>query len=269
MKVAYVQFEPALADSKASIARLKPLLNDVIDADLVVLPELAHSGYYFKDRAQAEECAETLDGPFCTFLKNWCRSTDTYVVAGWNERADAAIFNSAVLVGPDGVEGVYRKIHLFNREKLYFASGDRDVPIFKIRGATIAMLICFDWIFPEVWRVAALKGAQIICHPSNLVLPGMAQQGVPAHSLMNRVFCITANRVGVEGELHFTGNSIITNARGEVICSADKHNSETGIVEINPEDADDKMVTERNDLLQDRRPEFYHELLGIEERNQR
>lgn len=119
------------------------------------------------------------------------------------------------------------------------------------------MLVCFDWIFPEVWRILALKGAEIICHPSNLVLPGFAQKAIPIHALTNRVYIVTANRIGAEGDLLFTGLSTIANPRGDVLVQASQKKEEVGTQDIDITMARDKMVTPRNDLLGDRRPKEY------------
>ena len=119
------------------------------------------------------------------------------------------------------------------------------------------MLVCFDWIFPEVWRIVALKGAEIICHPSNLVLPGFAQRAVPIHALTNRVYVITANRIGIEGELSFTGLSTIANPQGDILVQASQTEEEVGMEDIDIGMARDKMITPRNHVLHDRRPKEY------------
>jgi predicted amidohydrolase len=124
------------------------------------------------------------------------------------------------------------------------------------------MLVCFDWMFPEVWRILALKGADLICHPSNLVLPSLAQQAVPIHALTNRVYVVTANRIGTEGNLSFTGLSIIANPKGEVLLQASPTGGEVGLVEADLELARDKQITARNHIFADRRPEEYAFLSG-------
>jgi predicted amidohydrolase len=133
--------------------------------------------------------------------------------------------------------------------------------VFDIGGCKLGLLICFDWVFPEAWRVLALKGADIICHPSNLVIPGLAQKAIPVHALVNRVYVVTANRTGREGDLSFTGLSTIAGPRGEVLCQAGPSKEESSLVEIDPAAARDKMVTPRNHLLQDRRPDEYLDLV--------
>ncbi|HVP06218.1 MAG TPA: nitrilase-related carbon-nitrogen hydrolase, partial [Candidatus Acidoferrum sp.] len=208
MQIGYVQFSPALGDLGANIEQIERFSAKFTDGGLYVLPELCNSGYNFEAKQQAHETSEPIgESQFVTFLTELCHNRHVHVVAGMNERDNDLLYNSAVLVGPDGLLGKYRKMHLFLNEKDYFAPGNIGLPVFEVDGATIGMLICFDWIFPEVWRILALKGAEIICHPSNLVLPGRAQKGVPAHAMMNRVFVVTANRIGTERDLTFTGNS--------------------------------------------------------------
>ena len=179
MRIAYVQFAPALADRETTIDRLRPLLDECREADLIVLPELCNSGYCFTDRRQAIGAAEPFErSRFVEFLAEHCRRRDCRIVSGLNERDGSALFNSAVFVGPDGPVGRYRKLHLFKDEKDIFEAGDLGLPVFDCGQTKIGMLICFDWMFPEAWRVLMLEGADIICHPANLVLPELAQRVV-------------------------------------------------------------------------------------------
>ncbi len=167
-----------------------------------------------------------------------------------------------MLIMPDGRFYNYRKTHLFNREKLFFSPGDTGFQVFSILdNIKIGMMICFDWQFPEAARTLALAGAQIICHPANLVLP-WCQQAMKIRCLENRVFAVTANRIGTElnaGEkVSFTGQSQILNTKGEVLSSLSVSQEGTITAEINSEEANNKTVTERNDAFKDRRPELYN-----------
>jgi predicted amidohydrolase len=266
MRIGYVQFSPVLSDLETTIARLEVLLPQAVDADLVVLPELCNSGYNFASGEEACETAEAIGKSiFLSFLADYCREADLNIVTGFNERRGERLYNSAVLLGKQGVIGVYRKMHLFLREKDFFRPGDAGLPVFRCGSAKIGMLVCFDWQFPEVWRILALKGADIVCHPSNLVLPGLAQRAVPVHALVNRIFVVTANRIGTEGDLTFTGRSIITDPRGNILCEAPADEPSVGIVEINHLAARDKSVTARNHLFTDRRPEEYGLLVRNDE----
>ena len=191
------------------------------------------------------------------FLESKCKKYGFYIVSGFNERDENLLFNSAILIGPEGYIGKYRKLHLFMNEKDYFQAGDVGLPIFDIGLCKIGLLVCFDWIFPEVWRILALKGADIICHPSNLVLPGFAQKAIPIHALLNHVYVVTSNRIGTERELSFTGLSTIANPKGEILVQASQTSEEVRIKEIDLNLARDKMITKRNNILADRRPEEY------------
>ncbi len=114
----------------------------------------------------------------------------------------------------------------------FFEKGNLGLPVFDIGICKIGMLICFDWIFPEVWRILALKGADIICHPSNLVLP-YAQQAVPVHGMINRTFNITANRYGTERGVTFSGKSIISDPFGKTLVTASPDKDEVAFVDLN------------------------------------
>lgn len=262
MRVGYLQCAPYLGNQTATIDKIDALLQQAPPCDLLVLPELCNSGYHFESYAQAWETSEAVDtSAFIQFLVARCRERQTYMVTGLNERGSDGLYNSAVLVGPEGVVGSYRKLHLFLNEKDFFKPGNQGLPVFPIRGCTVGLLICFDWIFPEVWRVLALKGADIICHPSNLVLPGLAQRGVPIQALMNRVYTVTANRTGTERNLTFTGCSTIASPGGDLLIQATATEEGVGIVEIDIALARDKKITPRNDLFADRRPEEYASLV--------
>ncbi len=266
MRIAYVQFAPALADLEETIERLRPLLERSEEADLIVLPELCNSGYNFSSRDQAVSAAEPLErSRFVDFLAGHCRRRGCRMVSGLNELDGRRLFNSAVLVGPDGPMGRYRKLHLFKDEKDIFTPGDLGLPVFDIGPARLGMLVCFDWIFPEAWRVLMLKGAEIVCHPANLVLPGLAQRAVPVQAMMNRLFIVVANRVGAEGELTFTGASLIADPLGEVLAAAPQEGPHTAVVEIDLQRASDKMITPRNHLIADRRPAEYSMLTELPE----
>lgn len=261
MRVGFVQFAPALADLPATLDHLQSFADQFGSADLLVLPELCNSGYHFVSPQQAYESSETVaESRFLRFLTELCHRHRLHIVTGFNERFASRLYNSAVLVGPDGVLGCYRKLHLFLDEKEFFQPGDLGLPLFTVNGVRLGMLICFDWTFPECWRSLALRGVDIICHPANLVLPGRAQKAVPVHAMMNRIFVITANRIGSERELTFTGRSLIADPRGELLAEAPVDQECIRIVEIDLAAARDKQVTPRNHLFDDRRPDVYGDL---------
>ena len=249
--------EPRVGESEANRERVRTAVLAAPEADLLVLPELANSGYHFESQGQSAQLAEPVDGPFVALLRELARARNLTLVSGLAERDGSTLYNSAVLVRPDGSIELYRKLHLFLNEKDHFAPGNLGLPVFQVGAARIGLLICFDWQFPEAWRTLALRGADIVCHPSNLVLPGLAQRAIPVHALLNRLYVVTANRIGTESGLTFTGRSILVGPRGELLAEAPETSEETRVVEIDPFLARDKSVTPRNDLLDDRRPEHY------------
>jgi predicted amidohydrolase len=256
MKIGYVQFAPVFADIEANMRHIESLLADNLDADLLVLPELSSTGYRFESRDEALALSQPDDGEFVQFLVEQCEKHDLHLVAGFNEREGDLLFNSSVLTGPDGVIGKYRKLHLFIDEKDIFEPGNLGLPVFDTGHCQVGMLVCFDWVFPEAWRMLALAGAQVVCQPSNLVLP-YAQQAVPVHAMVNRVYAVMCNRTGAEKDLEFTGQSIISDTHGKVLSRAPEDGETTSIVEIDVSEADDKHITPRNDVFGDRRTDVY------------
>jgi predicted amidohydrolase len=258
MKIGYMQFAPALADVDQTMRKIDDLMTECKGVDLLVLPELCNSGYNFESPEMALKSSEPVgDSVFIRYLESKCAELNLHIVSGLNEREGGHLFNSAILVGPRGYIGRYRKLHLFMKEKSYFRPGDAGLPVFDIGPCKVGLLVCFDWIFPEVWRVLALKGADLICHPSNLVLPGFAQKAVPVHALTNHVFVITCNRVGSERELRFTGLSTIADPKGEVLLQATQEAEELRATDVEILKARDKKITPLNDIFQDRRPTEY------------
>jgi predicted amidohydrolase len=252
-----MQFAPTLGDSEATMARIEHLAAKAAEADLLVLPELCNSGYNLASRDQAWQTSEQIGGPFTQFLESLCRRHSFYAVSGLNERDGNRLYNASILVGPDGYRGRYRKLHLFMNEVDFFQPGDEGLPVFDLDFCRVGMLVCFDWLYPEAWRVLALAGADVICHPSNLVLPGLAQRAVPIRALTNRVYVVTANRVGTEGNLTFTGLSTIAGPRGDLLAQAPAEGEAVAVVEADVALARDKQITPRNHLLAGRRPEAY------------
>jgi len=260
MNISVVQFAPVLGDVKQNIERLGNDFEEAWSSRIVVLPELASSGYNFESREQAMQCSEELsDSRFVDFLEERAAEWGCYIVAGMNERADGNLFNTSVLVGPDGLTGVYRKLHLFGGEKTIFTPGDLGVEVYETPYGRIGMLICYDWMFPEVWRMMAFKGAQVVCHPCNLVLP-YCQQVVASHALVNRFFVASANRVGSERDLSFTGQSIICSTLGQELVRGDAAKEQILRTEISVKEADEKWITPENHAFYDRRIDVYPDL---------
>jgi predicted amidohydrolase len=265
MRVGYFQFRPLFGKVRRNLDCVVRGLQRV-EADLIVLPELAFTGYYFADRDEVLKLGEDPESSATVAaLTALCRARDFHLVTGFAERCRDRVFNSALLIGPQGLLHVYRKLHLFNTEKQCFDPGDTPLAVQTLRDAKIGMMVCFDWAFPEVARSLTLQGADILCQPSNLVLQ-YCQQAMLTRSLENRVFAITANRYGAEirphGELKFTGGSQIVAPGGVLLHRSPAQRRELYITGIEPALARNKSITAHNDLLADRRPDYYLDLIN-------
>jgi predicted amidohydrolase len=259
MRVGVVQFMPAFGDVAGNREKLLGMMAEE-DAELFVLPELALSGYIFESREEAVSLSQEPDGEEFRPVAAMAAEKNATVVLGFAERAGDNLYNSSILVAPDGSLAVYRKVQLFCDEKRIFDPGDRSPAIVEVGGVRLGMMICFDWIFPEIARTLALKGADILCHATNLVLP-FCQDAMVTRCIENRVFALTANRVGTERragqEFTFTGRSQVVTPKGEILTRADVTGEGVFVVEIDPRLARDKAMTEVNDVFTDRRPELY------------
>ncbi len=265
MKIGFVQLNVSFGNPDDNLKKIISLTSDK-EADLLVLPELANSGYLFSDKNELDELSENIEtGKFCNALKKISTEKNCFIVSGICEKSEDKFYNSSVLFCPDGKYFVYRKIHLFDKEKLWFTPGNSELEVYEISGESfskvkIGMMICFDWIFPETARTLALKGAQIICHPSNLVMQ-YCQRAMFTRALENHIFTITANRIGKDikpdGEISFTGESVILNPRGDYLMRASQDKEECLIVEIDPSAALNKNISDNNNLFNDRRNQFY------------
>ncbi|NJE61518.1 nitrilase [Thermococcus sp. 21S7] len=262
MKVAYVQMEPVLLEPEVNYSKAEELIRAAVDegAQLVVLPELFDTGYNFESREEVDGVAGQIpDGPTTQFLMELSMELGVFIVAGTAEKDERGrLYNSAVMTGPigSGYIGKYRKVHLFYREKLFFEPGNLGFHVFNIGIAKVGVMICFDWFFPESARTLALKGAEIIAHPSNLVMP-YAPRAMPIRALENRIYTITANRIGEERGLRFIGKSTIASPKAEVLAMGSESKEEVAVVEVDLQLVRNKKLNELNDVFKDRRPQYY------------
>ncbi|MFQ5585552.1 MAG: nitrilase-related carbon-nitrogen hydrolase [Thermodesulfobacteriota bacterium] len=265
MRAGFFQTSPEFGSVEKNVEEVVERLRKV-SADLVVLPELFSTGYRFTSKRELASLAEEAPGGFTVKrLAEVAKRRRLFIVAGIAEKSGRALYNSSVLVGPKGLAGRYRKLHLFWNEKRLFTPGNLPLEVYslgrRLGGARVGMMICFDWLFPEAARTLALKGADIVCHPSNLVLPHCPQAMI-TRSIENRLYAITANRVGweerVKGErLRFIGQSQVVAPNGTLLCRASGHKEETRVMEMDIKLARDKKITPLNNIFNDRRGEFY------------
>jgi 5-aminopentanamidase len=261
MKAGFYQFNPVFGRKDDNLGTVSKAVKDA-DVELLVLPEFFATGYQFISKEEVDKLSEKIpDGRTTEFLMALSRQKSCFIAAGLPEKAGGRFFNSAVLTGPDGFIGSYRKTHLYHEEKLFFAPGDTGFRVWNTTFGRIGIMICFDWLFPESMRTLALMGADVIAHPSNLVLP-YCPQAMPTRCLENRVFAITANRVGRENRkegcpLQFIGQSRMVSPDGKVHIQAPEDEEMLLVADIDPLLARNKALNPLNNIFDDRRPEMY------------
>ncbi len=262
MRAGFLQFSPLFGDVKQNVDKAVSIISSQ-HADLIVLPELFSTGYQFIAKEEVVDLSEPVpSGPTTQRLIALSKEKNCYIVAGIAERDGDAVFNSAILTGPEGFLGVYRKMHLFYEETLWFSSGDTGLRVWKTPIGNIGIMICFDWFFPEAARTLALKGADIIAHPANLVLP-YCPDAMVTRCIENRVFAVTANRTGsekrgVKEELKYIGLSEIVTPKGRIVTRAGSEEEKCMVVEITVEEARNKNINRYNNIFDDRQKEFYY-----------
>ena len=222
MKIGFLQLKPQFGRVKDNVRAARSLLSGMTDAT-IVLPELFNTGYLFRNLGEVKSLAESVvSGYTVKELKKVAKKQRLNLIFGMAEVKARKFYNTAVLISEAGKVDTYQKIHLFDREKLFFRPGKRSIKPFAVAGCKIGVMVCFDWIYPEVSRALAVQGARVIVHPANLVLP-WAHDVMKTGAIQNHVFTVTGNRIGVEkrGNMSwsFTGKSQILVPRGEVLAS--------------------------------------------------
>ena len=275
MKVACLQMEPRIGQVQANVARSLEMIAQAAQARarLTVLPELCNTGYVFETREEALALSEEVpDGPTCEMWMAAAHTHSMFIVAGITERENGKLYNSAVLIGPEGHIGTYRKNHLWGAENTIFEPGNLGVPVFDIGVGRVACAICYDIWFPEIFRLAALQGADLLCVATNWVpmpeqpgnVPMMANILAMGGAHANSMFVAAADRIGVERGQPFLGNSVIVSHTGWPLAGpASLDREEMLVADIDLADARrNRHLTEFNERLRDRRTDLYGEMLG-------
>lgn len=242
-------------------------------ATLAVLPELCTISYDFRARADVEASAELLAGPTVAAWEAVARETGLHIIAGWPERAGDRLYNSAAVIGPAGVLGVYRKAHLFDRERGIFAPGDSGFAVWDTAAGRVGVLICYDLRFAEAVRVLVLRGAQLLCVPTTWTDRGKpspydargwcgANYLAAGHAYANRVWVACADRAGLDGSVRTLGCSAIFAPSGMVVAGPAPHATEDVLVaDVDMAAPDTRDVSAPTDLVGDRRPDLYGDLV--------
>lgn len=270
VRVACCQIEPRVGEKSSNLEKSAAFIGRAAreGARIIVLPELCSSGYVFESRAEAYAMADAFeDGASTTLWAELARDLDVIVVAGFAERAGDTLFNSAAIVGPRGRVGLFRKVHLWGDENLFFRPGDLGFPVFPTEHGTLGVGICYDGWFPEFYRTCAGKGADLVCVPTNWVpIPGQDPEREAMANLLtmgaahvNSLCIAAADRVGTERGQPFLGRSLIVGHAGWPVGGPASATEEQVIV------ADLDLAQARrarrwndfNQVLRDRRPEAY------------
>ena len=273
--IACIQMEPRVGAKRDNVARSIRHIESAAKngASLVVLPELANSGYVFADRDEAFSLAEELpNGETTRIFTEAAQRLGIHIVAGIAERAGERLYNSAIFTGPSGAIGVYRKLHLWGDEKRFFEPGDLGVPVFDTPLGRIAIAICYDGWFPETYRLAATQGADLVCVPTNWVpmpaqpddRPAMATTLAMAAAHSNGLAIACANRIGIERGQPFIGQSLIVGGDGWPLAgpaSSDQEELLYASIDLKRTRAQ-RTLSASNHVQRDRRVDVYDPMLG-------
>lgn len=276
LRVACLQMEPHVGRKADNLAHSLQHIAEAAAAGarLVVLPELCNTGYVFQSRAEAVEAAEPVPGgPSCRAWMSAAAQHGVVVVAGIAERVGERLYNSAAVLGPAGHLGTYRKNHLWDAENLFFEPGDLGMPVFEIEGGRFACAICYDMWFSEIYRMAAIGGADLLCVSTNWVpmrgqpanLPIMANLLAMGAAHTNALFVAAADRVGTERGQPFLGSSLIVGPDGWPLAGpASRDGQEMLLADIDLSEARRlRALNSFNHVLKDRRPQMYAMTLGL------
>ena len=268
--VAAAQFDPIIGDRANNLKAIERLVRLARDkgADIVVLPELADSGYMFCDAEEVAALACPVpSGPSADALGRLAQELSVHIVSGIAERDGDRFYNTAMLCGPNGYIGKYRKLHLWNNENLLFTKGDLGFPVFDLPFGRLGIAICYDGWFPETFRKLTFAGAELVCIPTNWV-PAGSPEAAPepmanilhmaaAHS--NGIYIACADRIGIERGQRFIGRSMIVGPEGWPLAgpaSADREELLLAQIDLSSV-AGARSLNTFNHLLRDRRADVY------------
>jgi len=267
VKIAEVQMEPTILDKKEKLRKCLKLIQATAQegARLIVFPECALTGYVFTSIEEATPVAEPIPGPGTDEILAACQELNVYVVIGLLEKDGNKCYNAVTLLGPYGLVGKYRKVHLpYLGIDRFVNHGDIPFTVYDTEVGRIGMGICYDGTFPEHARVLALQGADIIVLPSNWPegIESFPAYFVPTRAMENHIFYAAVNRIGEERGVTFFGRSRFTYWQGTILADGKPNEQDILYTTIKPAAAREKHVVAvpgemEADFIHDRRPEFY------------
>jgi predicted amidohydrolase len=271
IRVAAVQMEPLLGQIERNLDRIARGLEHAADggARLAVFPECALSGYGFGSREEGFAHAVTLDSAEVKTIASLAERTGCGCIFGLLEKDGDRLYNACAIIGPKGIIGSYRKIHLpYLGIDMHVDPGDRPFAVHEIEGLRVGTHICYDGAFPESPRILALLGADLLVLPTNwpTFSECAAEHMIPTRAMENTVYYLAANRVGVESGFRFIGTSSIADPAGAILARASEDQEETLFAEIDPQRARNKRLVRVPgkhvvNRIADRRPTYYGPLV--------
>lgn len=263
LRVSAISIPVEIGSLADNLTLIGDALRSAAGAQLVVLPELATSGYVFHDRAEAEALALTVDDPRLSGLAGHLASGAVAVV-GFCETDGARLYNSALVLGGRGVIGCYRKAHLWGAEHGIFTRGEQAGAVFDTPIGRLGVAICYDNEFPELPRRLALAGADVLALPVNWPLVARPPGEYPPETIQamaaarsSRLATVIADRHGTERAVTWTGGTTVISADGWIVGTSDHRNRADAVLDLHC----DKVIGPHNDLFADRRPELYGDIV--------
>lgn len=255
MKIGFMQYTLAVGDKQKNLDKIKTLLLGT-KADLFVLPEMGMTGYTIKSKEELLSNAESQDGFLVQELTKIAKENDTCLIVGMPEVIDGKVYNTSVVIGPDGLITKHQKSHLFMEETGYFEPGQTKPTLFEWRGAKIGLGVCYDYMFPEFWRVLGLGGADLFVNTANFYFD-YGFRVMQVRSIENGVFSITSNRTGTEDNFTYKGGSEIVDNTGKVLVKASETEEKAYVIDVDLTLSRNKQWNRYNNLFGDRREDLY------------
>ncbi len=279
IRIAAAQIDVQLGKAEHNLAKTLAYSGEAAgnDADLVVFPECALTGYGFDSREEALPAAQTVPGPATDTVSALCSDLGIHVIFGMLEKVEDKLYNTAVLIGPDGIAFKYHKNHIpFQGVDRFVDKGDVPFQLCNAGDVRIGLQICYDIFFPESARVHSLLGADLVTLPTNFATMGVVARAsfiLNTRAIENKVYVLSCNRVGIERGYPFCGKSKIVDPMGVTLAEASSDKDEIIYAEIDPANARTKRITHAAgeweiDRMADRRPELYGMITELQEERQ-
>lgn len=273
IKIAAVQMDPKITANKQNLDKILLEIRKAAanGADLVVFPECALTGYVFASREEAIPFMETIPGPSTEKLVTCCQELGVHVIVGLLEIDGDKCYNAAVVIGPQGLIGKYRKNHLpFLGVDRFLDTGNEPFQVYNTPIGNIGLHICYDTNFPECARIMTLLGADILVLPTNWPdgRGKIAKFVINTRAFENKVHFVAVDRVGVERGAKFLGISKIVDAWGDTLAEAGKEDEEVLYAEVSLKEARQKRMVFKPgefemDFIRDRHPELYSRITEV------